>query len=62
MRRGVEYWERALAAKNISPNPFGASRVKVLEIDPGRLHIGPIEAIDGTPMIDMKPVVKSNDY
>ena len=44
------------------PNPVGLHRVKLLAIDPGRLHIGPIEAIDGTPVIDIKPVVESNDY
>ena len=44
------------------PNPLGLHRVKVLEINPGRLQIGPIEAIDGTPVIDMKPVVESIDY
>jgi tRNA-Thr(GGU) m(6)t(6)A37 methyltransferase TsaA len=44
------------------PNPLGLHRVKVLEIHSGRLHIGPIEAIDGTPVVDIKPVVESNDY
>ena len=44
------------------PNPLGLHRATVLEINPGRLHIGPIEAIDGTPVIDIKPVVQSNDY
>jgi tRNA-Thr(GGU) m(6)t(6)A37 methyltransferase TsaA len=44
------------------PNPLGLHRVKVLEINPGRLYIGPIEAIDGTPVIDIKPVVESIDY
>jgi tRNA-Thr(GGU) m(6)t(6)A37 methyltransferase TsaA len=44
------------------PNPVGLHRVKVLEIAPGRLYIGPIEAIDGTPVIDIKPVVDSKDY
>ncbi len=44
------------------PNPLGLHRVKVLEINACRLHIGPIEAIDGTPVIDIKPVVESNDY
>jgi len=43
------------------PNPVGLHRVKVLEINPDRLHIGPIEAIDGTPVIDIKPVVVSTD-
>jgi tRNA-Thr(GGU) m(6)t(6)A37 methyltransferase TsaA len=44
------------------PNPLGLHSVKVLEINPGRLYIGPIEAIDGTPVIDIKPVVESIDY
>jgi tRNA-Thr(GGU) m(6)t(6)A37 methyltransferase TsaA len=44
------------------PNPLGLHRVKVLKINPDRLHIGPIEAIDGTPVIDIKPVVESKDY
>jgi tRNA-Thr(GGU) m(6)t(6)A37 methyltransferase TsaA len=44
------------------PNPLGLHRVKVLEINLGRLRIGPIEAIDGTPVIDIKPIVESKDY
>ena len=44
------------------PNPMGLHRVKVLGMDRGRLHVGPIEAIDGTPVIDIKPVIESNDY
>jgi len=44
------------------PNPLGLHRVKVLGMNHGRLHVGPIEAIDGTPVIDIKPVIDSNDY
>jgi tRNA-Thr(GGU) m(6)t(6)A37 methyltransferase TsaA len=44
------------------PNPLGLHRVRVLEINRGRLHIGPIEAIDRTPVVDIKPVVESSDY
>ena len=44
------------------PNPVGLHRVKVLEMRGSRLHIGPIEAIDGTPVIDIKRVVDSKDY
>jgi tRNA-Thr(GGU) m(6)t(6)A37 methyltransferase TsaA len=43
------------------PNPLGLHRVKILEIDRGRLRVGPIEAIDGTPVIDIKPVLGSTD-
>ena len=44
------------------PNPLGLHRVKILEITASRLSIGPIEAIDGTPVIDIKPVVASGDH
>jgi tRNA-Thr(GGU) m(6)t(6)A37 methyltransferase TsaA len=39
------------------PNPLGLHRVTVREIVGARLLIGPIEAIDGTPVIDLKPVL-----
>jgi tRNA-Thr(GGU) m(6)t(6)A37 methyltransferase TsaA len=45
------------------PNPLGLHRVKVLEIVNSRLQIGPIEVIDGTPVVDIKPVVvEAKDY
>ena len=39
------------------PNPLGLHRVTVLSIDEKRLQVGPIEAIDGTPVVDIKPVL-----
>jgi len=39
------------------PNPLGLHRVKVLEIAGNKLKVGPIEAIDGTPVVDIKPVL-----
>jgi tRNA-Thr(GGU) m(6)t(6)A37 methyltransferase TsaA len=36
------------------PNPLGLHRVTVREIAGTRLRIGPIEAIDGTPVVDVK--------
>jgi tRNA-Thr(GGU) m(6)t(6)A37 methyltransferase TsaA len=39
------------------PNPLGLHRVTVHEISGARLRIGPIEAIDGTPVVDLKPVL-----
>lgn len=38
------------------PNPLGLHRVTVREITGTRLRIGPIEAIDGTPVVDVKAV------
>ena len=39
------------------PNPIGLHEVTVREIDAGRLRIGPMEAIDGTPVVDIKPLI-----
>jgi len=39
------------------PNPIGLHQVTVRRIAKNRLRIGPIEAIDGTPVIDIKPVL-----
>ena len=39
------------------PNPLGLHRVMVRKVGTNRLRIGPIEAIDGTPVVDIKPVL-----
>ncbi len=39
------------------PNPLGLHRVTVRRLAGRRLRIGPIEAIDGTPVVDIKPVL-----
>jgi tRNA (Thr-GGU) A37 N-methylase len=36
------------------PNPLGLHRVTVRAIDGVRLLVGPLEAIDGTPVVDIK--------
>jgi len=36
------------------PNPLGLHPVTVREIDGRRVKIGPIEAFDGTPVVDIK--------
>jgi tRNA-Thr(GGU) m(6)t(6)A37 methyltransferase TsaA len=42
------------------PNPLGLHRVTVRRIAGRRLRVGPIEAIDGTPVVDIKPVLKGS--
>lgn len=42
------------------PNPLGLHRVTVRDIAGIRLKVGPIEAIDGTPVIDLKPVLSES--
>ena len=42
------------------PNPLGLHRVTLRKIDRLRLRLGPIEAIDGTPVVDLKPVLSES--
>jgi tRNA (Thr-GGU) A37 N-methylase len=39
------------------PNPIGLHRVTVLEIDGRRVRVSGLEALDGTPVVDVKPVL-----
>ena len=38
------------------PNPVGMHRVSVLEVSGRKLRVAPLEAINGTPIVDIKPV------
>jgi tRNA-Thr(GGU) m(6)t(6)A37 methyltransferase TsaA len=45
------------------PNPLGLHRVKVLLIEGNRIKVGPLEAIDKTPVVDIKPLLfDSSNY
>ncbi|MEE9409995.1 MAG: TrmO family methyltransferase, partial [Candidatus Heimdallarchaeota archaeon] len=37
------------------PNPIGLTKVKLLKVENNRLYIDRIDAIDGTPVLDVKP-------
>jgi tRNA-Thr(GGU) m(6)t(6)A37 methyltransferase TsaA len=39
------------------PNPIGLHRVRVAEIDGTRIRVSDLEALDGTPILDVKPVL-----
>jgi tRNA-Thr(GGU) m(6)t(6)A37 methyltransferase TsaA len=41
------------------PNPIGLHRVTVLAVDGARLRVRPLEALDGTPIVDIKPVLRT---
>ncbi len=41
------------------PNPIGMHRVRVLALEGPRLTVAPLEAIDGTPVVDIKPVLEA---
>ena len=39
------------------PNPIGLHRVEIVAIDDNRVRVRPLEAVDGTPVLDLKPVL-----
>lgn len=39
------------------PNPIGLHRVTIVEVDGTRLRVRNLEALDGTPIVDVKPVL-----
>jgi tRNA-Thr(GGU) m(6)t(6)A37 methyltransferase TsaA len=39
------------------PNPIGVHRVSILAAEDGRLRVRDLEALDGTPIVDVKPVL-----
>lgn len=41
------------------PNPIGLHRVTILSIDQTRMFVSHLEAVDGTPILDVKPVLES---
>jgi tRNA-Thr(GGU) m(6)t(6)A37 methyltransferase TsaA len=41
------------------PNPIGLHRVTVVAVDGLRVRVRPLEALDGTPIVDVKPPLRS---
>jgi tRNA-Thr(GGU) m(6)t(6)A37 methyltransferase TsaA len=39
------------------PNPIGLHRVTILAVDDSRMQVSNLEALDGTPVLDVKPVL-----
>ncbi|HEU4680167.1 MAG TPA: tRNA (N6-threonylcarbamoyladenosine(37)-N6)-methyltransferase TrmO [Gemmatimonadales bacterium] len=39
------------------PNPIGLHRVKITGIDGSRIRVRSLEAVDGTPILDLKPIL-----
>jgi tRNA-Thr(GGU) m(6)t(6)A37 methyltransferase TsaA len=39
------------------PNPIGLHEVEILDVDGTRVRVRPLEAVDGTPVLDLKPVI-----
>jgi tRNA-Thr(GGU) m(6)t(6)A37 methyltransferase TsaA len=43
------------------PNPIGLHRVEILAIDGLRFRVSDLEALDATPIVDVKPVLDAVD-
>ncbi|MGH9114105.1 MAG: TrmO family methyltransferase domain-containing protein, partial [Acidimicrobiales bacterium] len=43
------------------PNPIGLHEVEILAIEGTRIQVRDLEAIDGTPVVDIKPVLGAVD-
>ena len=43
------------------PNPIGLHRVEVVAVDGDRIRVRDLEAVDGTPVVDVKPVLQLHD-
>jgi len=43
------------------PNPIGLSTVELLRVEGNRLHLGNVDILDGTPLLDIKPYVPDFD-
>lgn len=39
------------------PNPIGLHRVAIIAVNENRIRVRDLEAIDGTPIVDVKPVL-----
>jgi tRNA-Thr(GGU) m(6)t(6)A37 methyltransferase TsaA len=39
------------------PNPIGLHDVEVLAVEGNRVEVSDLEALDGTPVVDLKPVI-----
>ena len=39
------------------PNPIGLHEVEVMAVEGARVHVRDLEAVDGTPVLDLKPVL-----
>jgi tRNA-Thr(GGU) m(6)t(6)A37 methyltransferase TsaA len=42
------------------PNPIGLHRVEITEIDGPRIRVRSLEALDGTPILDLKPILSQD--
>jgi tRNA-Thr(GGU) m(6)t(6)A37 methyltransferase TsaA len=42
------------------PNPIGLHRVEITAVDGRRVQVAHLEALDGTPILDLKPILSEH--
>jgi tRNA (Thr-GGU) A37 N-methylase len=42
------------------PHPIGLHRVRITRIEAARIQVSALEAVNGTPILDIKPVLAEN--
>ena len=42
------------------PNPIGLHRVEIIAVDGARVQVHSLEAVDGTPILDIKPLLSED--
>ncbi len=57
---GKEHWVFATRSPN-RPNPIGIGVVELLEVEVKRLTVRGLDAMEGTPLIDIKPYFSEVD-
>jgi tRNA-Thr(GGU) m(6)t(6)A37 methyltransferase TsaA len=45
----------------VRPNPIGLTPVELLAVEAGRLRVRGLDAVDGTPVLDLKPYLPRGD-
>ncbi len=48
-------------SRTARPNPIGLSAVRLRSIDGNILHVGELDILDGTPLLDIKPYIPRYD-
>jgi tRNA-Thr(GGU) m(6)t(6)A37 methyltransferase TsaA len=43
------------------PNPIGLHRVRIVDVQGNRIRVSDLEALDGTPILDIKPVLSPRE-
>jgi tRNA (Thr-GGU) A37 N-methylase len=44
----------------VRPNPIGLRQVEITAVDGHRVRVRNLEAVDGTPIIDLKPTLNED--